>query len=72
MDAIVEGELKGSKVGQRVILPASFIGESRDTKRRYVDAMSLVQKYGNLDLFLTMTCNPSWPEIYKKKYAVNR
>ncbi|XP_074282924.1 uncharacterized protein LOC141607472 [Silene latifolia] len=25
--------------------------------------MALVQEYGKPDLFLTMTCNPSWPEI---------
>lgn len=31
--------------------------------QRYQDAMALVQKYGKPDLFLTMTCNPSWDEI---------
>nr|XP_027098996.1 uncharacterized protein LOC113718280 [Coffea arabica] len=34
-------------------------------RRRYMDAMSLVQRYGKPDIFLTMTCNPSWPEIKK-------
>ncbi|XP_027157485.1 uncharacterized protein LOC113759078 [Coffea eugenioides] len=42
---------------------ASFIGGPRDMRRRYLDAMSLVQRYGKPDIFLTMTCNPSWPEI---------
>nr|GMD14732.1 ATP-dependent DNA helicase PIF1 [Ipomoea batatas] len=28
-----------------------------------MDAMSLVQNFGKLDMFLTMTCNPNWPEI---------
>nr|XP_027114315.1 uncharacterized protein LOC113732586 [Coffea arabica] len=32
-------------------------------RRRYLDAMSLVQKYGKSDIFLTMTCNPAWKEI---------
>ncbi|XP_071921748.1 uncharacterized protein [Coffea arabica] len=71
MDSVVEGEAKGSNLGQRVILPASFIGGPRDMKRRYVDAMSLVQKYGKPDLFLTMTCNPSWPEIKKNMLPIN-
>lgn len=31
--------------------------------QRYQDAMTLVQKYGKPDLFITMTCNPSWEEI---------
>ena len=28
-----------------------------------MDAMALVQTYGKPDIFLTMTCNPSWEEI---------
>lgn len=32
-------------------------------KRRYLDATTLVQRYGKPDIFLTMTYNPSWPEI---------
>lgn len=29
----------------------------------YQDAMALVRQFGKPDLFVTMTCNPSWPEI---------
>lgn len=36
-------------------------------RRRYVDAMSLVEKFGKPDLFITITCNPSWPEIKNHK-----
>ncbi|KAI3798193.1 hypothetical protein L1987_33462 [Smallanthus sonchifolius] len=32
-------------------------------KRRFLDAMTLVQDDGKPNLFLTMTCNPQWPEI---------
>uniref|UniRef100_I1PRC3 ATP-dependent DNA helicase n=1 Tax=Oryza glaberrima TaxID=4538 RepID=I1PRC3_ORYGL len=32
-------------------------------KRRYMDAMALIQKYGKPDVFLTMTSNPKWDEI---------
>ncbi|GAA0175868.1 hypothetical protein LIER_28964 [Lithospermum erythrorhizon] len=32
-------------------------------KHRYLDSMALVQEYGRPDIFLTMTCNPNWPEI---------
>nr|XP_027095001.1 uncharacterized protein LOC113715051 [Coffea arabica] len=63
MDSVIAGQCQGSKVGQRVVLPVSFIGGPRDMKRRYVDAMALVQKFGKPDLFITTTCNPSWPEI---------
>ncbi|KAM3016834.1 hypothetical protein FF2_000799 [Malus domestica] len=34
-----------------------------DMHQRYQDAMALVQKYEKSDIFLTMTCNPSWDEI---------
>ncbi|XP_058188055.1 uncharacterized protein LOC131304732 isoform X1 [Rhododendron vialii] len=51
---------------QRTILASSFVGCPRDMYQRYQDAMALVQKYGKPDLFLTMTCNGSWPEIHNE------
>jgi len=35
-------------------------------KRRYMDAMALVQKYGKPNFFLTVTCNPHWEEIIRE------
>ncbi|XP_009791383.2 uncharacterized protein [Nicotiana sylvestris] len=61
VDSIMAGEYRGDKVGQRVILPASFIGDPREMHRRYMDAMDLVQRLP--DLFIIMTCNPDWAEI---------
>ncbi|XP_027171842.1 uncharacterized protein LOC113771461 [Coffea eugenioides] len=63
LDSVSIGQSEGLKVGRKVILPASFIGGPRDMRRRYLDAMALVQKYGKPDIFLTMTCNPMWKEI---------
>ena len=63
VDSVLIGETQGSKVGRRIILPASFIGGPRDMRRRYMDAMALVQRFGKLHIFLTMTYNPNWPEI---------
>ncbi|XP_028060082.1 uncharacterized protein LOC114263697 [Camellia sinensis] len=63
LDTIHAGENYGGNVGRRTILPSSFVGSPRDMYQRYQDAMALVQKYGKPDLFLTMTCNPNWPEI---------
>ena len=31
----------------------------------YKDAMAICRQYGNLDSFITFTCNPKWPEITK-------
>ncbi|XP_071913897.1 uncharacterized protein [Coffea arabica] len=63
LDSVSIGQSEGSKVGRKIVLPSSFIGGPRDMRRRYLDAMALVQKYGKPDLFLTMTCNPAWKEI---------
>ena len=63
VDCVNAGEVEPSKVGQRVVLPASFIGGPRDMRRRFLDAMTLVQDDGKPDIFLTITCNPGWPEI---------
>ena len=63
VDSIINGEANGKMVGQRIVLPASFIGGPRDMLRRYLDAMTLVSRFGKPDFFVTMTCNPEWPEI---------
>ncbi|KAL6501969.1 hypothetical protein OROGR_027102 [Orobanche gracilis] len=58
-----KGKLMGSDVGQRFVLPASYVGSPRDMRRRYLNALALVSEYGKPDFFITMTCNPNWPEI---------
>ncbi|XP_021729724.1 uncharacterized protein LOC110696679 [Chenopodium quinoa] len=63
LDSVVSGETDASKIGHLVVLPPSFIGCPRDLKRRYLNAMALVQRYGKPDLFITMTCNANWLEI---------
>jgi hypothetical protein len=66
MDSVSAGENRASALGKLWVLPATFIGGPRDMRRRYMDAMALVQKYGKPDIFLTMTCNPSWEEITRE------
>lgn len=44
-------------------MPSSFIGGRRDMTQRYEDDMTIVLNGGKPDIFLTMTCNPSWSEI---------
>lgn len=59
----VQADGDGSEVGQRVILPSTFIGGPRHMHEFSQDAMAYVRAYGRPDLFVTFTCNPSWPEI---------
>ena len=49
--------------GKKVILPSSFTGSPRYMLQNYLDAMAVCKAYGYPDLFITFTCNPSWPEI---------
>ncbi|XP_049293325.1 uncharacterized protein LOC125769003 isoform X1 [Anopheles funestus] len=52
-----------ARTGTRVILGPNFVGGTRYMQAQYHDAMSIVRTFGKPDLFLTVTCNPKWPEI---------
>ena len=68
VDSLHAGEGRSEAVGKRTVMPSSFIGGPRDMRRRYLDAMALVQRFGKPDIFLTMTCNPKWDEITCELY----
>ncbi|XP_058790182.1 uncharacterized protein LOC131663668 [Phymastichus coffea] len=50
-------------VSKTIILPSSFTGSPRYMQQCYQDAMAIVNETGKPDIFLTMICNPNWPEI---------
>ncbi|XP_035835779.1 uncharacterized protein LOC110888292 [Helianthus annuus] len=52
-----------SKAGKSVMLPSSFTGGARYMMQNYLDAMSLCKCFGYPDFFITITCNPKWPEV---------
>ena len=56
--------------GKKVILPSSFIGGPRNMHQLFQDSMGLIRKFGKPDLFITFTCNTSWPEICKLKFQL--
>ena len=68
VDSLHAGEGRAEAVGKRTVMPSSFIGGSRVMRRRYMDAMALVWRFGKPDIFLTMTCNPNWDEIKRELY----
>ena len=47
----------------RKILSSSFMGSPRWFNAQFQDGMAICREYPNPDLFITMTCNPHWPEI---------
>ena len=65
--AVREGKRKGSEAGtQAAEVPASHIGSRAYFRKKRYDAYALARAHGNPSLFITMTCNPSWPEITKE------
>jgi len=62
-DAIVAGDTNVVAIGQRIILPSSFIVGPRHMVQNYQDAMAICRWAGCLDAFVTFTCNPQWLEI---------
>jgi hypothetical protein len=53
-------------LGQRFILPSSYIGGPRHMQQRFQDSMAIARYFGQVDIFLTMTTNPQWPEISRE------
>lgn len=58
-----QGNNDTSSIGQRYILPSSFTGGARYMMQNYLDAMAICKWYGYPDYFITITCNPKWPEV---------
>ncbi|XP_052901350.1 uncharacterized protein LOC128307508 [Anopheles moucheti] len=51
------------RAGSRIILAPTFPGSDRFMRAQYQDAMGIVRALGKPDLFITVTCNPKWPEV---------
>ena len=47
----------------RKILASSFVGGPRWYNAQFQDGMAICREYHKPDYFITMTCNPNWPEI---------
>src|SRR5262249_34988738 len=62
-DIILNEDSNVSKIGKKIILPSSFTGSIRYMQQLYQDSMAIVREFGKPDLFITITCNPKWPEI---------
>ncbi len=52
--------------GKFVLLPITHTASKRYFIQMTQDAMIYVRKYGTSDLFITFTCNPTWPEIKRE------
>ena len=61
--SINDDHLDLNQLGQRIILPSSYLGGPRDMHQRYLDGMAIARHFKKIDIFLTMTASPNWPEI---------
>lgn len=64
-DSLRKGDTDSSKIGRSYILPASFTGSKRYMSQYFQDSLAICRSIGHPSLFLTMTCNPKWPEIQR-------
>jgi len=53
----------GYTIGKRIVIPATFKGCDRYFAKLFQDGIGLIREYGKPDLFITLSCNPRWPEI---------
>ena len=51
------------QIGRLVVLPATYIGGDRYMCMKMHHIICISNNLGHSDVFLTMTCNPNWPEI---------
>ena len=67
-DAVAAGDdnMDPNQLGQRIVLPSSYIGGPRNMSQCYQDSMAIARYFRKVDIFLTMTTNPEWPEIMRE------
>ena len=67
-DALNDEDIDPSKLGKKLILPASMSYTPRWYNAQYHDSMTIIQKFKKPDLFITFTTNPKWPEITRELF----
>ena len=55
-------------IGQRIVLPSSFIGGPRHMYQQYQDSLTIARAFRKVDLFGTMTANPNWQEVLRELF----
>jgi hypothetical protein len=61
-DATLMG-LHGAEATENIYLPSSFLGSNRWAAEQVSDSLAIAAAFGSPTFFITMTCNPEWPEI---------
>lgn len=61
-DAALMG-LSSVEANENIYLPSSFLGSNRWAAEQVADSLAIAAAFGSPTFFITMTCNPEWPEI---------
>ena len=70
VDALAQdADIDPDNIGKRFILPSSHIGSRRFMCQCFQDSMAIVGADGNPTFFITVTCNPNWPEIQRHLFS---
>jgi hypothetical protein len=48
---------------ENIYSPSSFLGSNRWAAEQVADSLAIAAAFGSPTFFITMTCNPEWPEI---------
>ena len=62
VDGMFKDDDKRPAIGRK-ILSSSMVGSPRWYNAKFQDGMAIVREFHKPDFFITMTCNPKWPEI---------
>jgi hypothetical protein len=55
VDTLKAGETRASEIGRLIVLPRNFNGGECDVQARFLDAMTLVQRFGKPDYFVAIS-----------------
>lgn len=64
--AKADAELMGQEFvpdTENIFLPSSFVGSMKWTSEQVSDTLAIAAQFGPPTFFITITCNPKWPEI---------
>ncbi|XP_012829670.1 PREDICTED: uncharacterized protein LOC105950848 [Erythranthe guttata] len=64
-EMIVKGDGEGTSAGMRIVLPSTFTNDPRYMFNNFMDALQICNWIGFPSFFITITCNPKWPEIQR-------
>lgn len=70
-ERILQGDTDARSTGARIILPGSFTGSPRYMFNNFVDALQICNWIGFPCYFVTVTCNPKWPEVQRALDSFN-